>query len=172
MPLIYIGGTDANMYCRSIAISIGQSLLINGLNTEIPRYNGAVTSQAVIEAGALNLPSLTNSPAVLQSLREAYARVISNIMIFSLAIVCIGFPVACGMKWLNLKKFAAERQQEQRLSAADTLHSLSGYTQTSIAESMPDQEKDIQRIEQWFHDGDFGRNSIWGAELVKEMWMV
>ena len=93
-------------------------------------------------------------------------------MIFSLVIVCIGFPVACGMKWLNLKKLTAKRQQEQRLSTASESSNMSRSPQASITESTPDQEKDIQRIEQWFHDGDFGRNSIWGAELVKEMWMV
>ena len=172
MPLIYLCPTDPNIYRRSIAISIGQSLLINGLNTEVPRYTSAVTSQAVVEAGALNLPSLTNSPAVLQSLQEAYAKVISNIMIFSLVIVCIGFPVACGMKWLNLKKLTEERKRAQRLSIVYEHNNLSERTQSSVPESILVQEKEIQRIERWFHEGEFGRNSIWGAELVKEMWMV
>ena len=30
-------------------------------------------------------------------------------MTFALIIVCISVPIACSMRWLNLKKIAAER---------------------------------------------------------------
>ena len=32
-------------------------------------------------------------------------------MVFSLVIVCVSVPVACGMKWLNLKRVGKERKE-------------------------------------------------------------
>lgn len=96
----------------SIAISIGENLLVNGLLTEVPRFTLAVSPQAVISAGPLNLPALATTPRVLQSLREAYVEVLLNLMMFSLVVVCMSVPVACGMKWLNLKSVSEKRKQD------------------------------------------------------------
>ena len=32
-------------------------------------------------------------------------------MVLSLVIVCVSIPVACGMKWLNLKTVSAKRRE-------------------------------------------------------------
>lgn len=64
----------------AISVSVGANLLVNGLSAQIPRYTYSVSPQAIVKAGPLNLLSLTKAPAVLKSLREAYAKVISEIM--------------------------------------------------------------------------------------------
>jgi len=118
---VFVGNGIATFFALlggSIAISIGESLLINGLAREVPRYTDSVSPQAVISAGALNLSSLTTSNTVLRSLQAAYAKVISTIMVFALIIVCISIPVACGMKWLNLKRVAEHRKQHEALLAS------------------------------------------------------
>ena len=34
-------------------------------------------------------------------------------MIFALALTCLGMPVACGMRWFNVKVIAADREKER-----------------------------------------------------------
>ena len=68
----------------------------------------------MVRAGALNLQSLTTSPSILHSLREAYAVAIAHVNIFLVAIICISVPTACGMEWLNIKKVSAQREEEKK----------------------------------------------------------
>jgi len=96
----------------AISVSIGANLLVNGLSAQISRYTNSVSSQAVVKAGPLNLLSVTKAPAVLKSLREAYAKVISEIMVFALIITCVAVLIACGMKWVNIKEVSARRKQK------------------------------------------------------------
>ena len=97
---------------RAIAVAIGQSVLTNRLVREVPRRTSAVPPQAVITNGALNLQRLTNSALALKALREAYAKAIQNLLIYSLVAVCVALPFALGMQWLNLKKAAKKTQME------------------------------------------------------------
>ena len=34
-------------------------------------------------------------------------------MIFALTLTCLGLPVACGMRWFNVKVIAADRKKER-----------------------------------------------------------
>ena len=103
---------------RSLAVSIGEALLVNGLKTELPKHTDAIPPEAVVKAGALNLAALTNSAAILQAMREAYAAAIRHVLIFALAIVCLSVPAACGMQWLNLKQVSRDREEERKSRAA------------------------------------------------------
>lgn len=97
----------------ALGVPIANALLVNGLRSQVPKFTSSVSSEAVIRAGALNLQSLTISPDVLHSLREAYALAISHVNIFLVSVICISVPTACGMEWLNIKKISAQREGEK-----------------------------------------------------------
>ena len=97
---------------RAIAVAIGQSVLVNSLVREVPKRTSTVSPQAVITNGALNLQRLTGSNVVLTALREAYAKAIQNLMVYSLVSICVALPFALGMQWLNVKKVAKKTPVE------------------------------------------------------------
>lgn len=97
---------------RAIAVAIGQSVLVNSLVGEVPKRTSAVLPHAVITNGALNLQRLRSSPVVLKALREAYAKAIQNLLVYSLVAVCVALPFALGMQWLNVKKVAKKTKAE------------------------------------------------------------
>ena len=94
-------------------MSIGSTLLTNSFTHFVRLLAPSIRPSAVLRAGALNLPSLTTSAAVLASLRQAYAGSFDRIMIFALTLTCLGMPVACGMRWFNVKVIAADRKKER-----------------------------------------------------------
>ena len=107
--------TVANIPCShsSLAISIGSTLLTNSLTHFVRLLTPSLQSSAVLRAGALNLHSLTRSSVVLTSLRQCYAKSFDRIMIFALVLTCLGMPVACGMRWFNIKAVAADREKQR-----------------------------------------------------------
>lgn len=96
---------------------IGNALLLGGLRDEVPKVTSEVSPDAVIRAGALNLKLLTTSNSVLQGLREAFAIAISHVNILLVVVICVSVPTACGMKWLNIKKVSAEREERKKQTA-------------------------------------------------------
>lgn len=46
-------------------------------------------------------------------MREAYAKSFDRIMIFALVLTCLGMPIACGMRWFNVKVLATEREKKR-----------------------------------------------------------
>ena len=105
----------------ALGVPIANALLLNGLRSQVPKFTSSVSPEAVIRAGALNLQSLTRSPDVLQSLREAYAIAISHVNIFLVAVICISVPTACGMEWLNIKKISAQREAKKAQMANENV---------------------------------------------------
>ncbi len=97
---------------------IGNALLIDGLHSEVPKFTSAVSPDAVVLNGALNLQSLTTSSSILHGLREAYAIAISHVNYFLVAIIVISVPTALGMEWLNIKRVSMQREENKRLEAA------------------------------------------------------
>jgi hypothetical protein len=103
------------------------------LRSSIPSAtHGAISPQAVIDAGATGLTSLTRDRTLISRLRNAYTVAISHTMILLLITICVSIPVAFGMKWLNIKDVSIEREKEkaeveslavfvekQRMSSAD-----------------------------------------------------
>lgn len=86
-------------YLKSaISVSIEANLLVNDLSAQIFRYTNSVFSQTIVKAEPLNLLSVTKTSTILKSLREIYAKVISEIMIFALIITCVAVLIACDMK--------------------------------------------------------------------------
>ena len=104
---------DPTFACSSLAISIGSNLLDNSLSYFVPLYAPSIPPIAVLREGALRLSSLSTATEVLTGLRQAYAKAIDRIMIFALVIVCLGTPVTLGMRWLNLKVVAADRERDK-----------------------------------------------------------
>ncbi|KAL8730564.1 MAG: hypothetical protein Q9166_004018 [cf. Caloplaca sp. 2 TL-2023] len=98
----------------SIGIPIANALLIDGLQSEVPKYAPGVRPDDVVRNGALNLESLANSPIVLRGLRQAYAIAVSHVCILLVVVICVSVPVACGMQWLNIKKVSQQREEEKK----------------------------------------------------------
>ena len=88
---------------------IGENILVGKLISEVPKYADAISPQAVIESGALNLQALTSSTAVLYGLRQAYGVAISAIMICATVSICFSMLATLGMQRLNLKIISRER---------------------------------------------------------------
>ncbi|KAL8796088.1 MAG: hypothetical protein Q9182_007422 [Xanthomendoza sp. 2 TL-2023] len=63
----------------SIGIPIANALLINGLQSQVPKYAPGVPPDDVVRNGALNLESLTTSSTLLRGLRQAYAIAVSHV---------------------------------------------------------------------------------------------
>ena len=99
----------------ALGVPIGSALLIDGLRNGIPKFTSAISPEAVIRNGPLNLQSLTTSTSVLYDLREAYAIAISHVNIFLVVLICISVPTACGMKWLNIKDVSRKNEEEKKM---------------------------------------------------------
>lgn len=85
--------------------------MIDGLRVAVPRYTDAVTPDAVINAGAIGLEIVANSPAVLNALRVAYVDAVRRTIILGLAGICMVVPLSCAMEWVNIKQVAEGRLQ-------------------------------------------------------------
>ena len=94
----------------AIGISIGENILVGKLISEVPKYADAISPQAVIESGALNLQALTSSTAVLYGLRQAYGVAISAVIICATVSICFSVLATLGMQRLNLKVISRERE--------------------------------------------------------------
>ncbi|PSR77158.1 major facilitator superfamily domain-containing protein [Coniella lustricola] len=98
----------------AIALAIAENLLISKLETSIPRYTSVVTAETVISVGASGLATLTDSPTVLHSLREAYSDSVRYTFILAVVGVAISILPACWMERVNIKRIS-----EGRKSASD-----------------------------------------------------
>ncbi|CAF9937713.1 MAG: hypothetical protein HETSPECPRED_000624 [Heterodermia speciosa] len=94
----------------AIGISIGESILVSKLLSEVPKYTKSIPPQAVISSGALNLDTLTNSPVVIDGLRQAYGKAISAVMICATVAIGVSSLTTLGMRPLNLKVISRERE--------------------------------------------------------------
>lgn len=85
-------------------------MLVSKLIDDVPRYTSTISALAVIEAGPLNLKSLTALPDVLMGLRKAYSVAISATMICATTTICVSILATFGMRWLNLKDVSVEKE--------------------------------------------------------------
>ena len=99
---------------------IGNTLLIDGLRSQVPKYAPRISPDDVIRVGPLNLQALTNIPDVLHGLQVAYTIAISYVNYFLVAVICISVPTACGMEWLNIKNVSARRAGNKNIQVAST----------------------------------------------------
>jgi hypothetical protein len=102
---------------RAISISLGQTILLNGLLREVPKVTQAVSAQSVVNTGATNLTSLTSDPHTLLAIRVAYSVAIRDVIFFTAGTIAIALPFALGMEWINLKKFSKSSGIEDTGSA-------------------------------------------------------
>lgn len=98
----------------AIALSIGQTILTNGLAREVPKAAATVSPKAVFNIGATNLAALTTDPKILKALRRSYSQAVVNVLYFALGIVVFALPFALALEWKNVKKVSAQRIQEQK----------------------------------------------------------
>ena len=109
---IFIGNgilTFSGLAGGAIGVQIGESLLVNSLTREVPKYTSLIKPEAVVSAGALGIKQLAQSPEILVGLRKAYATAVDNTMYCACAAICLSLPIAACMQWLNLRKVSATR---------------------------------------------------------------
>lgn len=117
----------ANQVCRirSLAISIGNAIAIDGLHKSVPTVTSAIRADDVINAPRnITLLVASNIEPDLQAvvehgLRQAWAIAVSHVNIFLVAIICISVPTALGMEWLNIKKVSEQREEEKKRKFAE-----------------------------------------------------
>lgn len=98
----------------SLGVPIANAILIASLNSEVPRFISSISPETVIQAGALNVTSLTSSPEVLHGLRSAWSIAVAHVNILLTTIICVSVPTALGMRWLNVKKISEARAAETK----------------------------------------------------------
>lgn len=124
----------SNGVCRSLGIAIGQNLLIRRLYTAVPEYTDAVTPAQVVLAGATGLKALANgSSDVLIALRQAYADSLRQVLILSLAAICVAFPASCAMERLNIKTVTEQRKRTEQGQELDEEERTKGMELTSTS---------------------------------------
>ncbi|KAF1992817.1 MFS general substrate transporter [Amniculicola lignicola CBS 123094] len=97
----------------TIAVPIGNALLLNGLAEYVPRYMPDIKPEQAVQAGPLGLTNLSSLPATVHGLRLAYSKAIQHLLIFALAVVCFSIPAASGMQWLNIIKISQAREKKK-----------------------------------------------------------
>lgn len=93
----------------SIGVPIANAVLIASFQTQVPTYAPSVSPESVIQAGALNVATLSSSPEIIQGLRSAWSVAVAHLNILLTTIICVSVPTALGMRWLNVKKTSEER---------------------------------------------------------------
>lgn len=98
----------------SIGVPIGNALLLRALHSLIPQHAPSVSADSVIKAGPTALGELAaGERAVLAGLRQAWALAVGQVNILLVAVICVSVPMACGMKWLNIKTISREREERK-----------------------------------------------------------
>lgn len=110
---VFIGNAIATFFTLlggAIAISLSNTLLLNGLLSYVPMYEPSLSAHLVAKTGALDISRLAPAPAILANLRKAYAKAISHTNIFGTVAVGLAVIVAAFMEWKNLQRVAHERE--------------------------------------------------------------
>ena len=97
-------------------MSIGETVLINSLAKEISKASTGLEAKTVVDAGPLALPSLSPSPEILKTLRNAYAIAVSHTNVFATVAICLAVPTTLSMRWIRLKQTnrASEEDSDER----------------------------------------------------------
>lgn len=97
----------------SIGVPIANAVLIASLQTQVPTYAPSVSPKSVIQAGALNVATLSTTPDIIYGLRSAWSVAVAHVNILLTTIICVSVPTALGMRWLNVRKISEERSKAQ-----------------------------------------------------------
>ncbi|KAF2800649.1 MFS general substrate transporter [Melanomma pulvis-pyrius CBS 109.77] len=116
----------------TVAIPIGNAILLNGLGNYIPKYTKDIAVQTVIRAGPLALHDISPSADTVHGIQLAYSKAIQHVLIFALAVVCVSIPASCGMEWLNIKKISRDRETSKETGHVNSI----GNEQLSEAEKL------------------------------------
>lgn len=107
------------MSSSSVAISMGQTITISTIISEVPKQGLNIPARTVIDAGAYNLRVLVTSPESLAKLRLIWKVATVRTMILSVTLVGASIPFTLCMEWINAKKVTDSRKQESRTSLLD-----------------------------------------------------
>jgi len=95
----------------AVSLCISQTLFIgkltSGMESELP----AMSTAAVINAGAYNLPGLTSSREELYALRIAYRTAIRDVFVFLLVAGGLAFLASFGFEHKNVRRVEQEGKE-------------------------------------------------------------
>ncbi|KAK7710778.1 hypothetical protein SLS64_005682 [Diaporthe eres] len=84
------------------------------LNPADVATGNAVSAAQVVAAGASGLVALSaGSAEILEALRWAYSEALRRVLILCVAAICLAFPAACCMEWLNIRTEAEKRKGDE-----------------------------------------------------------
>ncbi|KAL9605494.1 MAG: hypothetical protein Q9179_001300 [Wetmoreana sp. 5 TL-2023] len=98
----------------SIAISMGQTITISTIISDIPKQGLSIPARTVVDAGAYNLRALATSPEALAKLRLIWKVATVRTMILSATLVGASISFTLCMEWINAKKVAESRKNGSR----------------------------------------------------------
>ncbi|KAF2678928.1 MFS general substrate transporter, partial [Lentithecium fluviatile CBS 122367] len=94
----------------AVSLCNSQTLFLGKLSHSIRTTVQGISSGKVIEAGASDLPGLTDSPAQLLALRLAYQDAVRVVLVFLLVAGAIAFLASFGFEHKNVRKVEEERK--------------------------------------------------------------
>ncbi|KAL8705271.1 MAG: hypothetical protein Q9201_001602 [Fulgogasparrea decipioides] len=106
--------TAVQISSSSIAISMGQTITISTIISDIPKQGLSIPARTVVDAGAYNLRALATSPEALAKLRLIWKVATVRTMILSATLVGASISFTLCMEWINAKKVAESRKNGSR----------------------------------------------------------
>lgn len=95
----------------ALGVGIGQTLLLTHLVQSIPRIAPSISPEAVINAGAANLLSLTTDPQILYNLRLTWAGAVRVVFLFVVVASALSVLFSLGIERLNVHVVSQERKE-------------------------------------------------------------
>lgn len=94
----------------SLSLCIAQTIFLNRLFKELAEKVPQISANAVVAAGAYRLNTLSQSPHVIQLLRQSYCNATRDVFIFALVGGGLAFLCSFGFEHKNVKTVAEERK--------------------------------------------------------------
>ncbi|KAF4554066.1 Efflux pump roqT-like protein 4 [Elsinoe fawcettii] len=155
--------TFAGLAGGAIGVQIGQTLFVSAIKREIPKYTTAISPQAVIAAGTLNIRQTAATPAILEAIRRSYAVAVRDTIYLAATAVAVSIPIAACMQWLNLKKISAERKKTAEEAA------LAANQSTLVDEKTQSEDSPARRNEKYSFDNGSASKHHSSADTATEL---
>ncbi|TGO58666.1 hypothetical protein BCON_0052g00100 [Botryotinia convoluta] len=117
----------------ALGVGIGQTLLLTHLVQSIPRIAPSISPEAVINAGAANLLSLTTDPQILYNLRVTWAGAVRVVFLFVVVASALSVLFSFGIERLNVhvvsqqrKEIASAERGQESATTQDAMFAVDG----------------------------------------------
>ncbi|KAK9319613.1 putative HC-toxin efflux carrier [Lipomyces orientalis] len=88
----------------AVLLAIGETVLTNGLKSNVPKYAPDVDPAIIIAAGATGIRDVVSNSTQLAGVIRAYATSVDSIFYLAAACGCVVFVAGWGMGWKDIRK--------------------------------------------------------------------